>query len=414
MRLTNILMMDNPLDWNIVKSQVIEGRRSPSPSTEEDMGGRILLNNTDIGILGIVLDEKKVGIEDIKKKLTRSDIALNRSLKKLSMLSWIGRKGNVIYLGQGYAVDLLKDMRSSKFRLDYLVGKRMSLMISLLGWRSIQGVSTYIGVDERRTRRYLSEIEPMFEVSPSGSFRIDRNNKTLIHFLEYMASGRSDKAVFEIWSSGEERLLRSDKELDTDAFTLTSFSRFFDYGMGHTPGENYYYEPRRDLSLEEILIHSMKSSDNRDMFSLSVAFFLRYHEYMDHIKIEELAIKYEVMDLWLDMHAYIKDIEGCIHNRNMFITREEFLERFGMLPVIKETDLDYGEFSREAVFLHRLLSPKSDGIVDCEQMIKREKVNMRVVLKACIVQLKESADLPPDIVKNRLNSLENRVLSLKR
>ncbi|MCK4491992.1 MAG: hypothetical protein KAU03_05165, partial [Candidatus Altiarchaeales archaeon] len=153
MRLTNILMMDNPLDWNIVKSQVIEGRRSPSPSTEEDMGGRILLNNTDIGILGIVLDEKKVGIEDIKKKLTRSDIALNRSLKKLGMLSWIGRKGNVIYPGQGYAVDLLRDMRSSNFRFDYLVGKRMSLMISLLDWRSIQGVSTYIGVDERRTRR---------------------------------------------------------------------------------------------------------------------------------------------------------------------------------------------------------------------------------------------------------------------
>jgi predicted transcriptional regulator len=130
-----------------------------------------------------------------------------------------------------------------------------------------------------------------------------------------------DKKIY--WKLGEETLFTSD--LPQEA-SLTAFSLFSSYDVRVFPETKYYFSPKKELSLEEIFVHSLVFSDSTSKWILSLIFFMKHRDKLSVIEIERLVKKFEVRKKWEKVVKFLKNEDIGIEKQEI----EEKLSEYGL------------------------------------------------------------------------------------
>jgi hypothetical protein len=90
------------------------------------------------------------------------------------------------------------------------------------------------------------------------------------------------------------------KSLRVQDATFTSFSAYMDYGIELGLRDNYYTLPKRELSIEEVFIHSLDSAEGRSQKLFCILFYLRNRDKLQSV-----------------LHAMMKDIETVLQGEKV-------------------------------------------------------------------------------------------------
>ncbi|HOW29807.1 MAG TPA: hypothetical protein PK685_04025, partial [archaeon] len=122
-----------------------------------------------------------------------------------------------------------------------------------------------------------------------------------------------------IYYKNEKEIVFSIKQNINDA-TLTSFSAFKDYNLLIYTLENFYYLPKKQLTKQDILLHTLAIVEKTKEFRDRLYLALFYYKYKDEFK----DIKHPILD-----------------NLNKIFAGEK-IDRYPPLKEIKEKAKVYG------------------------------------------------------------------------
>ncbi len=100
-------------------------------------------------------------------------------------------------------------------------------------------------------------------------------------FIEYQALRLVPREALIIKSYGDSVLFKSLRQQDA---TLTSFSAYRDYGIELVLRDNYYTLPKRELSIQEIFIHSLDSAESISQRLYCILFYLENIERLEDVQ----------------------------------------------------------------------------------------------------------------------------------
>ena len=377
-------------EWDILKSVVEKGaysRKKDESTLEEAIGVEstskiekkltgLVINKTDALVLNELMEHTTMSLKTLRRKVKKSRISIYHSLKKLEERGFIRKEKSSVRLEENKITRMLKKLSSEGFSFNKLTGKRIKLLQSLTEWRSPDDLSTDLDISVSSAYKYISQLDSVLD-NKKNNYRIKRNKKTLLEFLELIDEGDSMGSA-EIWISQNAALIKTEGE---HAGSLTSFSRFNEFGIDVSNiSSKYYHTPARELRPEEILVHSIKSSENSEMLSYSIAFYLNNSEFLNPLLVERLAAKFGVMDLWMDIQSYISN-NSRVREGNMFISKDDFSGRFGFdFRQYEENQVDEKiKLSDEVLFISQIISINPVDVLKCEKLVKEKKLDWGVI-----------------------------------
>jgi len=107
--------------------------------------------------------------------------------------------------------------------------------------------------------------------------------------------------------------------------SLTAFSSFGRYGVEYTSPHDYYFEPAKEVSIEEVLVHALAASEGKAEGTMCAVFYLKNLDKIDPAKVKPLARKFGVLSLWVDLQNYIKGLQ--VLNVEAFLPWDEFADK---------------------------------------------------------------------------------------
>lgn len=113
--------------------------------------------------------------------------------------------------------------------------------------------------------------------------------------------------------------------------SLTAFSLFGRYGVEYTSPHDYYFEPEREVSIEEVLVHALAASEGKAERTMCAVFYLKNLDKIDPAKVKPLARKFGVLSLWSDLQNYTKGLQ--VLNAEVFLPWGEFVDKAGIYGV---------------------------------------------------------------------------------
>lgn len=194
-------------------------------------------------------------------------------------------------------------------------GKFLGFMKTLNNPLEIEKIAR---ISDLSSRTVLNYIEILWNRGLIG--RIDRKYflkgdvKKLAEILN-LEEESIDKKIY--WKLGKETLFTSNLSYEASS---TAFSLFPKHDVQIFLDTNYYYLPKKKLSLEEILVHSLVFSDSTSKWILSLIFFMGHRDKLSIFEIEKLAKKFEVQERWRKVVKFLK-------NEDIGVDRKEVEEK---------------------------------------------------------------------------------------
>lgn len=113
--------------------------------------------------------------------------------------------------------------------------------------------------------------------------------------------------------------------------SLTAFSLFGRYGVEYASPRDYYFEPPKEISIEEVLVHALAASEGKAEGTMCAVFYLKNLYKIDPAKVKPLARKFGVLSLWVDLQNYIKGLQ--VLNVEAFLPWDEFADKASLYGV---------------------------------------------------------------------------------
>jgi DNA-binding MarR family transcriptional regulator len=278
-----------------------------------------------------------------------------------------------------------------KINKEILRGKRELLLPLLLKEKSFMEIQLELNVSTKKLIEDLKFLMSIGVVKRNEKYFLNEERKEIIELARILAL---EKEEFE-WKRGEEFLKVSEKE---EPLALTAFNLFPKYGVDVLTSKFYYYHPKKDLSLEEVFVHSLVFSKTKQETFLAITFFLKNKENFDFEKLFRLAKKFNVKDFLIKIIDYSSRKEI---NDERFLSFEEFNEKAKVYGVeIKRVSSSKGEIGN-------LLKEIDEKL--------REKIEIYIIGGANLVLrgLKISTkDIDLIVEKNHYEALKDALISL--
>ncbi|MBN2015108.1 MAG: hypothetical protein JW778_08005 [Candidatus Altiarchaeota archaeon] len=342
--------MESLSDWSILKEAVEKRRERDEKPKEYEKPKSLILNNTDVLILQRLLVKGGKSLKELREETQRSRVSIYLSIRKLKEFSLVGGENNTVKLKENDIADYLHHLLHEDFSLESIVGERLLVLQSLLDWRSIDQIAVECHISPPSVYKYLKELRPLVD-QKHGLFRLKEGRWSLIGFLKTIKDlSESMSKTFQVWSSPEGKLLKTKNSVNG---SLTAFSRFNEFDVDYSSEFSYYYVPPKELMIEEIFIHSLKCAEGEEMLSKVCEFYVKNDHRMDLFSVDELALHFDVVDPWLNIQSQIMESVGESKSR-------------------EEKTTYY--YSPENTFLSKSLSSEPCVIVDCEKILKEEKL----------------------------------------
>ncbi|MDD3083734.1 MAG: hypothetical protein PHP82_01805 [Candidatus ainarchaeum sp.] len=154
-----------------------------------------------------------------------------------------------------------------------------------------------------------------------NEYSLSKANKNFHEFIKLIQEREKNKYF---WTNGKEKLQKLPIDFLHDG-VLTGFSKFSDNEIEIIPTNKFIYAPKKELSLEEILVHAIKFSNNANDITLCILFYLKNKHKLNIQLIESESKKFEVSGIWLDLVSYL---EGQpTKNKELFLPKNEFNQK---------------------------------------------------------------------------------------
>jgi len=111
----------------------------------------------------------------------------------------------------------------------------------------------------------------------------------------------------------------------------TAFSLFARHGVEYASPHDYYVEPEHEVSIEEVLVHALRSVEGRAEGTMCAVFYLKNIDRIDPAKVKSLAKRFGVLSLWVDLQNYVKGLP--VHDVERFLPWTEFVEKAGLYGI---------------------------------------------------------------------------------
>lgn len=259
-------------------------------------------------VIQVLREFSVVGLRlgDLSEKTSIPTTTLYRTLR------WLVNIGVVDIVGGRYKLSPLTasllSALSDKFDLDFLLSsKYLPILIELREPKTLHELLQVLEISEKTLRKRLSELMIKGVIQKHNeTYRLVSDN-ALIVLINLMNSIRSSIHPHAriIWSKGEERIFSLPRGEEATGIK-TAFSRFNELGVQVESPYEYYYYPERELSLEEIIIHSIVAAE-RDPYKLALTavLLMKNYDIIDHDRLKQLAVKYGVYDELIKLDLYI-------------------------------------------------------------------------------------------------------------
>lgn len=223
-------------------------------------------------------------------------------------------------LREGGAADAFKRLFFEGFDAELLSGRNTRLLVLLLEPKTTAEIARETGKSVAQANRLVKGLM-QFLGKDGKAFTVSRRNRPLVDFLEAV---RGNGAGGAYWAGKGEKLLKLPPNFPFEG-VLTGFSRFSEFGLSIRAANEFVFQPRRELSIGEILAHAIKFSQNANEILLCILFYMKNRRRMDALELEKNCENLGVMPLWIDIVSFM---EGQpVKEKGMFLPREEFLEK---------------------------------------------------------------------------------------
>jgi len=228
-------------------------------------------------------------VVSISENLKRTKSQIYRILKKLVDKELITKDKNKYTLTKVKPAFILNNLLKNPKMPEFLADSQILILINLLEKSTIKEIcnKTKLGttfvtnfVKAARGASLLSKDKNKYKIN-------EKMYPQLIEFLkEYQTYYYSyDKRIplgATIYFKNEKEIVFSSKQ-ELDA-TLTSFSAFKDYNLLIYTLENFYYLPKKKLTKQEILKHTLAIVEKTKEFRDRLYLALFYYKYKDELK----------------------------------------------------------------------------------------------------------------------------------
>lgn len=291
------------------------------------------MESIDWGILNWIVKLRESNVNELVKVSNSSRSSVYVKLKILEDLSVIENKKGEITLKRNSLTQNIIDLLAEGFPVGYLKGRRTELLLNLLDQSSIKELSKKMHIRENQMYKYLHHLYPLLS-KEKDRYSINPKNKKLIEMLKSLKKQIYFTDEIILCSVDEGILKKVLKNSNSDG-VLTGFSKFTEYGVDYYTIHDYLWYPEKKLTLEEIFVHAIRASENANMLAIAIIFYLKNQEKMELIKIENYAKKFNVLELWYDIQAYLND--EPLKNEEWFLPLEEFNEKCRLYKVFMKS-----------------------------------------------------------------------------
>jgi predicted transcriptional regulator len=244
-------------------------------------------SETEVEALVLVADSKQtLRAGDLSRALNLRPETLSRVTTALVNRGLLEREGKEIAMARTPAAETFKRLyfahRASPFPL-LLADKRAHLLSRIEDeQKSVEDLAEKTGIPRKTIYRYLKDFLHLGAVKRSKKGRaylfsfnyiIWKDLKDFVTALfDYQALRLIPREALLIKSYGNSVLFKSLRSQDA---TLTSFSVYEDYGVELGLRDNYYTLPKRELSIQEIFVHSLDSAEDHRQRLFCMLFYLK-------------------------------------------------------------------------------------------------------------------------------------------
>lgn len=252
----------------------------------------------------------------------------SRIVTRLVNKGLLEREDKEIALARTPAAEAFKGLyfshRASPFSL-LLADRRTDLLYWMKNEQRVVALEKETGIPKKTIYRYLKGLLRL------GAVKRTKKNSVYLYSLnrilwpeiekfvaalrEYQALSFVPREALLIKSYNDSVLFKSIRVQDA---TATSFSAYADYGIELGLRDNYYTLPKRELSIQEIFIHSLDSAGELSGKLYCILFYLKDRE-----------------KLGATEHPMIKDLKAVLQGEriNGYPTLEDIEERADLYDI---------------------------------------------------------------------------------
>ncbi len=266
--------------------------------------------------------------------------------KTVDDLYWLGvvssgkSRLNIVLLDNPVS-GALKKLYFSGFNPALLSKKNLEWLSNLIEPRTTLELSESTNLSVVQTNRLLSKFS-QFLTKKENRYSLSSSNQDLFTLLSLIKMKLMKNYV---WEKGEEKLEKIPLDFPTEG-ALTGFSRFTEFGFMLNPSHKYVYFPKKELTLEEVVAHSIKFADNPNDLTLCILFYMKNRAKAKVNEIEKNCEKLGVLETWFDIINYIDS--QTVKNSSLFLPKNEFAQKAKLYNV--ETIPRYNQESIQALF----------------------------------------------------------------
>jgi len=268
------------------------------------------MRRIEIELLKLLAKERK--FSELVLLTRKSKSLVSRELKKLVEKGLI-RKSNGYYSVAGNPKSILILKVIGKYP-HLLIGKREKLLQALQEKRSLSELQALTAVSLKQLSAYLKEFSSYGIVLKEGRrYCLNKGEKDVLELARLLSL--EEPGV--VWKRGEEKLKVSE---ELEEGSLTAFSAFPTFGIKVFLPKNYYYFPKKALSVEEVFVHSLVFSGSLHELLLAAVFYTKLRKQIDEAKVFSLAKRFGVVDK-------LEGIKKLLKGERSFVSYEEFVKK---------------------------------------------------------------------------------------
>ncbi|NYT01245.1 MAG: helix-turn-helix domain-containing protein [Methanosarcinales archaeon] len=261
------------------------------------------LSESEIKALVLVAGSKQaLHPRDLSQALNLHPATLSRLVTGLVDKGMLERDGKYIAMARTTAAEAFKKLyfahRASPFPL-LLADRRVDLLALIEDQQKmVEMLEKESGIPRKTIYRYLKDFIRL------GAVKRTKQGRSYLYSLneiiwpeikgfaaalqEYQALRLIPREALLIKSYRDNVLFKSIRPQDA---TFTSFSAYKEYGIELSLRDNYYTLPKRELSIQEVFIHSLDSAWEAFQKLFCVLFYLKNRdklEAIDHPMVEDI------------------------------------------------------------------------------------------------------------------------------
>jgi hypothetical protein len=256
------------------------------------------------------------------KRISISSYTYQENIKTLIWLGVAHLKQNKmkIVLSDNQITSKLKELVFFGFDTDPLSKNNIIWFSYLLESKTSAQLALETQLSVTQTLDKIKKFS-QFISKEKNKYTLSKNNQPFYEFIKLFHEKEQNKYF---WTNGKEKLQKLPVDFPHNG-ELTGFSKFSDNGIEIIPTNQFVYSPKKELSLEEILVHAIKFSNNANDITLCILFYLKNKHKLNIQTLENECKKLKILGVWMDIIYYLED--QSVKNTELFLPKKEFKQK---------------------------------------------------------------------------------------